>query len=109
MSQPHRLRGVGVIDRSTPIEFRFNGRALSGYAGDTLASALLANDVTKHASMMMNKTFHLNERRPISTFFPDFTVDYSLTDQTRKSDHNPDTYHTSGACLDTKVQIRTPP
>jgi len=32
------------IDRSQPLEFRFNGRRLSGLAGDTLASALLAND-----------------------------------------------------------------
>jgi len=38
-------------------------------------SALLASDVTKQASMMMNNTFHLNERRPISTFSSVFTID----------------------------------
>ncbi|HEY7688977.1 MAG TPA: sarcosine oxidase subunit alpha family protein, partial [Dongiaceae bacterium] len=32
-------------DRGKPLRFTFNGRALSGYAGDTLASALLANGV----------------------------------------------------------------
>ena len=40
-----RIDGKGLIDRSTPIEFSFDGKPLQGYAGDTLASALLANDV----------------------------------------------------------------
>jgi len=30
------------IDRSKPLQFQFNGRSFSGFAGDTLASALLA-------------------------------------------------------------------
>ena len=33
------------IDRSRPFRFTFDGRELSGFAGDTLASALLANGV----------------------------------------------------------------
>src|SRR5256885_742259 len=33
------------IDRSHPLSFTFNGRRLSGFRGDTLASALLANGV----------------------------------------------------------------
>ncbi|MBN8909253.1 MAG: (2Fe-2S)-binding protein, partial [Rhodospirillales bacterium] len=33
------------IDRSQPIGFRFDGRRLTGFAGDTLASALLANGI----------------------------------------------------------------
>lgn len=32
------------IDRGQPIDFEFNGKVLSGFAGDTLASALLASD-----------------------------------------------------------------
>ncbi|MGM9482011.1 2Fe-2S iron-sulfur cluster-binding protein [Roseateles sp. NT4] len=32
-----------AIDRQREIAFKFNGRALKGFAGDTLASALLAN------------------------------------------------------------------
>ena len=40
-----RLATGGLIDRSQPIPFTFDGQALSGYAGDTLASALLANGV----------------------------------------------------------------
>jgi sarcosine oxidase subunit alpha len=33
------------IDRSHPVSFTFNGRTLTGFRGDTLASALLANGV----------------------------------------------------------------
>ncbi|NNM62149.1 MAG: sarcosine oxidase subunit alpha family protein, partial [Steroidobacteraceae bacterium] len=33
------------IDRQQPLEFLFEGRRLSGFAGDTLASALLANGI----------------------------------------------------------------
>jgi sarcosine oxidase subunit alpha len=40
---PYRLSGGSCLDRSKPLHFTFNGEALSGYAGDTLASALLAN------------------------------------------------------------------
>jgi sarcosine oxidase, subunit alpha len=45
MSQIFRLPAGGVIDRSRPLVFTFDGRRYSGYAGDTLASALLANGV----------------------------------------------------------------
>jgi sarcosine oxidase, subunit alpha len=40
-----RLASGGRIDRTRPIHFSFNGLRYSGYQGDTLASALLANDV----------------------------------------------------------------
>ncbi len=43
--QPDRLAEGGRIDRSRPLKFRFNGRDYGGYAGDSLASALLANGV----------------------------------------------------------------
>lgn len=39
-------RGGDGIDRSQPLTFRYNGRTLQGFAGDTLASALLANGVS---------------------------------------------------------------
>lgn len=45
MSQPFRLAGVGSVDRSRPLTFTFDGLLHQGYAGDTLASALLANGV----------------------------------------------------------------
>ena len=40
--QANRLKG-GLIERSQVLSFQFNGKPLSGYGGDTLASALLAN------------------------------------------------------------------
>ncbi len=43
--QPNRLATGGLADRSKPLSFRFDGREYSGYAGDTLASALLASGV----------------------------------------------------------------
>ena len=44
MTQVNRLDG-GLIDRATPLDFTFDGRRYGGFAGDTLASALLANGV----------------------------------------------------------------
>ena len=44
-SQPHRLAEGGLIDRTHRLRFRFDGRTLTGYQGDTLASALLANGI----------------------------------------------------------------
>ena len=40
-----RTRTGGRIDRSAELRFTFNGVEYTGLAGDTLASALLANDV----------------------------------------------------------------
>ena len=40
-----RLSAGGRIDRARPVGFRFDGRRYSGFAGDTLASALLANGI----------------------------------------------------------------
>src|SRR6516225_7036677 len=45
MSQPFRLSGLGSVDRSRPLAFTFDGLLYQGYAGDTLASALIANGV----------------------------------------------------------------
>jgi len=40
-----RLPSGGRVDRTRPIRFTFDGKTYSGFAGDTLASALLANGV----------------------------------------------------------------
>lgn len=45
MTGSFRLPTGGHIDRARPLRFTFNGRAYEGFAGDTLASALLANGV----------------------------------------------------------------
>jgi sarcosine oxidase subunit alpha len=48
------------LDRSQSLSFRFNGRRFSGYAGDTLASALLANGV-----QLVGRSFKLHRPRGI--------------------------------------------
>ncbi|MFZ0497534.1 MAG: 2Fe-2S iron-sulfur cluster-binding protein, partial [Steroidobacteraceae bacterium] len=45
MSDEFRAGHGGRIDRSRPLQFRFDDRDYSGFAGDTLASALLASGV----------------------------------------------------------------
>ncbi|HET6467729.1 MAG TPA: sarcosine oxidase subunit alpha [Geminicoccaceae bacterium] len=45
MSGAWRLPEGGRIDRDRPLRFNFDGRPYQGFAGDTLASALLANGV----------------------------------------------------------------
>ncbi|WP_417617555.1 sarcosine oxidase subunit alpha family protein [Oceanisphaera sp.] len=45
MSQPNRLQGKGRVDHGKPLSFIFNGKRYQGLAGDTIASALLANGV----------------------------------------------------------------
>jgi len=48
------------IERTRPVNFTFNGRPLSGYRGDTLASALLANGVR-----IVGRSFKLHRPRGI--------------------------------------------
>ncbi|MGE0006079.1 MAG: 2Fe-2S iron-sulfur cluster-binding protein [Parvibaculaceae bacterium] len=45
MSAMRLAAGGSAIDRSRPLSFSFDGREIQAYAGDTIASALLANDV----------------------------------------------------------------
>ena len=44
MTQKNRLKG-GLINRKNTRKFEFNGQSMQGFEGDTLASALLANDI----------------------------------------------------------------
>jgi sarcosine oxidase subunit alpha len=44
MTAFRRFESGGRIDRAKPVGFRFNGKQLMGFEGDTLASALLANN-----------------------------------------------------------------
>jgi heterotetrameric sarcosine oxidase alpha subunit len=57
MSQINRLEG-GQIDRNQPLNFKFDGKSYAGFAGDTLASALLANDVR-----LMGRSFKYHRPR----------------------------------------------
>ncbi len=40
-----RVEGRGLIDRDRPVRFTFDGETVTGFGGDTVASALLANDI----------------------------------------------------------------
>ena len=56
-----RLSG-GLIDRNRSLNFTFNGKSYTGHAGDTLASALLANDVR-----LMGRGFKYHRPRGVFT------------------------------------------
>ena len=45
MSINLRINKNNFIDQTVRISFKFNGKKLFGYKGDTLASALLANNI----------------------------------------------------------------
>ena len=53
-------KGGRLIDRSKAVEFTFNGKTMRGYAGDTLAAALLAND-----QMLVGRSFKYHRPRGI--------------------------------------------
>ena len=52
--------GGSAIDRSRPLSFSFDGKSYSGFEGDTLASALLANGV-----MLFGRSFKYHRPRGI--------------------------------------------
>ena len=57
-----RLDGKGQIDRGTPVRFHFNGQGFSGFKGDTVASALMANGVK-----LVGRSFKYHRPRGIMT------------------------------------------
>ena len=57
MTQANRLDG-GLIDRNKPMRFSFDGQEMQGFAGDTLASALLANNIR-----LMGRSFKYHRPR----------------------------------------------
>ncbi|UWP90300.1 sarcosine oxidase subunit alpha family protein [Aliiroseovarius crassostreae] len=61
MTQANRLSG-GLINRSATLNFSFDGKSYQGYAGDTLASALLANGVR-----LMGRSFKYHRPRGVLT------------------------------------------
>ncbi|RWM09491.1 MAG: sarcosine oxidase subunit alpha [Mesorhizobium sp.] len=60
--QANRLTSGGLIDRSTALSFRFDGKAFLGFKGDTLASALVANGVK-----LVGRSFKYHRPRGILT------------------------------------------
>ena len=61
-SQQNRIPSGGRIDWKKEIQFEFNGKKLSGYGGDTVASALLANDIH-----LIGRSFKYHRPRGILT------------------------------------------
>ena len=57
-----RLPSGGRIDRERPVSFSFDGERYIGYAGDTLASALLANGVR-----LVGRSFKYHRPRGVVT------------------------------------------
>ena len=60
--QPSRLVAGGLVDRRAPLRFTFDGMEYTGYRGDTLAAALLANDVR-----LVGRSFKYHRPRGILT------------------------------------------
>ena len=61
-----RLATGGVVNRQRPLNFRFNGRRYQGLEGDTLASALVANDVR-----VVGRSFKYHRPRGLLTCGPE--------------------------------------
>lgn len=57
---PRRAAAGGIIDRSRPVGFTFDGVKMSGHEGDTLASALLANGI-----LLVGRSFKYHRPRGI--------------------------------------------
>jgi heterotetrameric sarcosine oxidase alpha subunit len=57
-----RVEKKGLIDRNTPVTFTFDGVSYSGFKGDTVASALLANGVR-----LMGRSFKYHRPRGAMT------------------------------------------
>lgn len=58
----YRLKSGGLVDRATTLPFTFDGKAMRGLAGDTLASALLAN-----GQQLVGRSFKYHRPRGILT------------------------------------------
>ena len=55
------------IDRSKPLDFRFEGRDYTGFEGDTVASALWAGGVTRARPFASNTTVRAASCPPPTT------------------------------------------
>ena len=66
VTQPNRMATGGLVDRSKPLLFKFDGRNYQGHAGDTLASALLANNVA-----LVGRSFKYHRPRGILSAGPE--------------------------------------
>ncbi|MDL2405332.1 sarcosine oxidase subunit alpha family protein [Rhizobium calliandrae] len=58
----YRLSSGGLVNRSRPLSFKFDGKDMKGMEGDTLAAALLAND-----QLLVGRSFKYHRPRGILT------------------------------------------
>jgi sarcosine oxidase subunit alpha len=58
----YRLPSGGLVNRGRPLSFSFDGKEMRGFDGDTLASALLAND-----QLLVGRSFKYHRPRGIVT------------------------------------------
>ena len=82
MSQNFRLDNGGLINRDKKISFKFNGKNYSGYEGDTLASALIANGVR-----LVGRSFKYH--RPRGFFGAGVDEPYAMVQLTRSNESIP--------------------
>jgi heterotetrameric sarcosine oxidase alpha subunit len=59
---PYRLSSGGLVDRSKSLSFSFDGKAMQGLEGDSLASALLAN-----GRLLVGRSFKYHRPRGVLT------------------------------------------
>ena len=62
MQKNLRVKASEYIDETNRVSFKFNGKSYYGFKGDTLASALLANDVH-----LVGRSFKYHRPRGIMT------------------------------------------
>ena len=58
----YRLSSGGLVNRARTLSFSFDGQTFTGCEGDTLASALIAND-----QMLVGRSFKYHRPRGIVT------------------------------------------
>ena len=61
-----RVDGRGLIDRGRSVRFRFDGREMTGFAGDTVASALVAG-----GERLVGRSFKYHRPRGLMTAGPE--------------------------------------
>ncbi|MDQ0321427.1 sarcosine oxidase subunit alpha [Pararhizobium capsulatum DSM 1112] len=79
----YRLPHGGLVERATTLEFRFDGKRFKGHSGDTLASALLAND-----QLLLARSFKYHRPRGLVTAGPSEANALTTTGRGARTDAN---------------------
>ncbi len=82
MSEKFRLDKGGLINRNKKLSFKFNGKKYSGFEGDTLASALIANGVH-----LVGRSFKYH--RPRGFFGAGVDEPYAIVQMNRNNEVDP--------------------